>query len=33
MLTELKKRIDEHSEDFNKELDNTKKNYSKVKTQ
>ena len=25
MLTELGKRIDEHSENFNKELDNTKK--------
>ena len=33
MVTSLGKRIDEHSEDFNKELDNTKKNYSKVKTQ
>ena len=28
MLTELEKRIDEHSENFNKELENIKKNGS-----
>ena len=31
MLTELGKRIDEHSENFNKELENIKKNQSEVK--
>ena len=31
MLTELGKRIDEHSENFNKELENIKNNQSEVK--
>ena len=31
MLTELRKRIDEHSENFNKELENIKKNQSELK--
>ena len=31
MLTELKKRIQEHSENFNKELENIKKNQSELK--
>ena len=31
MLTELKKRIDEHSENFNKELENIRKTQSEMK--
>ena len=31
MLTELEKRIEEHSENFNKQLENTKKNQSELK--
>ena len=31
MLTELKRRIDEHSENFNKELENIKKNQAELK--
>ena len=30
MLTELKKRIDEHSENFNKELETVKKTKTKT---
>ena len=32
MLTELAKRISEHSESFNKELETTKENQSKLKS-
>ena len=31
MLTELGKRIDEHSENFNKDLENIKQNQSALK--
>ena len=31
MLTELRKRIDEHSENFNKEQQNMKENQSELK--